>query len=205
MLTELTLAEFARRTAERAPLPGGGCSAALAGALAASLAEMAGRFTLDRGGYEDREAAMRQLVERAAACRNRLLAAVQADAEAYGQVLAAYRLPRESQAQQAARAAAVEAGLKQAARVPLEVAKAAGEALELAAAAVAQGYRGTLTDGAVGVLLARSAALGALLNVKVNLGAIADPAFVGAMAAEARAIEAEILRREAEILAALRL
>jgi formiminotetrahydrofolate cyclodeaminase len=115
--------------------------------------------------------------------------------------MAAYRLPKGSAEENALRVAAVEEGLKEAAQVPLAVARTAREVLELAAAAVAEGNPNTVTDGAVGALMARSAALGALLNVKINLSAIGDVDFVGAMAAEVRCIEADIVKREAEILA----
>ncbi len=201
MLVELTLSEFAQRTADKDPVPGGGCVSALAASLAAALTEMVARFTIGRKGFEAREEQMRELAGRAAACRRQLLAAVDEDATAYGRVMAAYRLPKVSEEEKGARAAAVEAGLKEAARVPLAVAKVAREVLELAATAVAGGNPNTVTDGAVGALMARSAALGALLNVKVNLGAIGDLPFVSAMAAEVRCIEADILKREAEILA----
>jgi len=201
MLVELTIAEFAQRTAEKTPVPGGGCVSALAASLAAALAEMVARFTIGRKGFEGCEARMRELAERAAASRRRLLAAVDEDAAAYGRVLAAYRLPKGSVEENAVRAAAVEDGLKEAAQVPLAVARMAREVLELAAAAVAEGNPNTVTDGAVGALMARSAAMGALLNVKINLGAIGDADFVGAMAAEIRCIEGEIVKREAEILA----
>jgi formiminotetrahydrofolate cyclodeaminase len=205
MLSELTLSEFAARTAAREAVPGGGSVSALAAALAAALAEMAARFTVDRKGFEDRQAQMNDVIERAAALRQRLLNAVDEDAAAYGLVLKAFALPKGSDVERHSRAEAIQAGLKSAALTPLAVAQAAGAVQALCAAVVRGGNPNTVTDGAVGALMARSAALGALLNVKINLGSITDGAFVSRLAGEVRCLEEQVTAAERETMTAFTL
>ncbi len=203
MLSDLTIKKFLEEAAAGTPTPGGGSLAALAGAMAAGLAAMVATLTLGRKGHESCQDQMKALAEEARQLRDRLTAAIDRDAEAYGRVMAAYRLPKDSGAARQARAAEIQKALTTAARVPLEVARDALAALELAAAAAAHGNKNAVTDAAVGAMLARTAGLAALWNVRVNLQSITDPAAASEMQAEVSRLEKDIQEREEQILSSI--
>ncbi len=188
MISDLTVKGFSERTASGDPLPGGGSVSALAAALGAALAEMVANLTVGREKYAQHETAMQALRDEAAQLRSAMLACIDRDAEAYQQVLSAFRLPKDDDAGKARRREAIQEGFKQAARVPLSVAADALRILELALEAVSRGNTNALSDGVVAALMARSAVLGALSNVKINLEAIKDPAFVEDFTGRARDI-----------------
>lgn len=162
------------------PTPGGGSAAALAGALGAALAAMVGRLTAGRPKYAAVEARMQESIATADLLRSRLVHLVAEDAAAYEQVRVAYRLPKETSAQQAARASAVQEALQGASRTPLATVHACLEVLRLAEEVVALGNPNASTDGTVGALLAHAGLRGAALNVRVNLATITDAEFVAA-------------------------
>ena len=178
MLADLTIAEFSEKTASGEPLPGGGSVSALAAALAAGLAEMVANLTVGKKGYEYHEAEMQAISAEAGALRNAMLACIDRDADAYQQVLSAFRLPRGSDVEKERRRTAIQEGFKQAARVPLSVAADALKIVELAHKGISRGNRNAASDGIVAALMAKSAVLGALSNVHINLEAIKDEAFV---------------------------
>jgi formiminotetrahydrofolate cyclodeaminase len=205
MLAQHTIDVYLARTASAAPVPGGGSAAALSAALAAALAEMVAALTQGKKGFEAEDAAMGRLRHAAVEVRGRCAANIDRDARAYEAVMAALRLPKDTAAAREARSAAVQKALVHAAQVPLETARGAREALELACEAVNRGNPNTVTDGLVAVMLARTAVLGALFNVRINLAAVKDQTLAAAMADEVRRLEAEALAREQEVLAKVQL
>lgn len=205
MLADLSLAEFLEQTASKAPVPGGGSVAALNGGIAAGLVEMVARLTIGRKGFEAVSGRMGELAAAAGSYRRRMLHNVDRDSEAFAQVLQAFRMPRETGAQQHEREAAVQEAYKAAARIPLEVAEDALQLIDLAMEAVAAGNPNAVSDGAVGVLAARTAVLGAVFNVRINLQSIQDVEWVAALRRRADALEAEALDKERRFLAALKL
>lgn len=200
MLTELTVTEFIDKTASDAPVPGGGSVAALTGALAAGLTQMVAGLTLNKPKYETVHAEMAELVSRAGALRERLLRNVDADTAAYNAVLEALRMPKATDGEKAARRDAIEAALKIAAEVPMTVAEDAFEVIFIGVAVVEKGLASARTDGMVGVMMARSAALGALMNVKINLQDIRDADFVSRMGLAVRSLETQVVKLEAAFL-----
>jgi formiminotetrahydrofolate cyclodeaminase len=176
-LVNLTVAEFAGALASGDPAPGGGSAAALAGGLAAGLAGMVSRLTLGRSQYAEHQAEMAVVERRADALRQELLGLVDADTLAYTRVMQAYRLPRQTPDEKAARAAAIQEGLKVAADVPLATAVACVEVLQLAETAARYGNRNASSDAAVAALLAHAALQGAARNVRINLASVKDPGF----------------------------
>lgn len=200
MLADLKIAQFLNETAAGTAVPGGGSVAALSGALAAALVEMVAQLTIGKKGYADRQPEMRQIARSAADLREKLTAAVDRDAAAYREVMAAFSLPRGTAEEKTRRMQAVQEGLKNASRVPLAVAQDGLKLLELAARVVAAGNKNAVTDGAVGALAARAAVLGALYNVRINLAAIKDPDFVAEMMQQTQDLEMRVRNREAEIL-----
>jgi len=205
MLVDLTIKEYLERTASNTAVPGGGSGAALSAAVAASLVEMVARLTIGKKGFEEVEAQMKKIAKQASESRNKLTEQIDRDSNAYNQVMTAFKLPRKTEADKRFRSEAIQSGLKQAALVPLGVAQDALEIIELARKVVAKGNRNAVTDGAVGAMMARTAAIGALFNVKINLGAITDSDFVSKVSAQVAQLEEDIMIKEKEILARIKI
>lgn len=178
MLVKMTVEDFIEQLASASPTPGGGSASALAGAMAAAMVEMACNLTVGREKFRDVEAEMQTLLARAGELRKQMLAAVDEDTESYSQVSDAYKLPRSTDAEKAARTAAIQKALKGATEVPLRVAKAASETTQLALIAIEKSNPNVASDARVARLLGDAARDGAVANVEINLGSITDEAFV---------------------------
>lgn len=177
--------------ASKKPAPGGGSVSACAGALGAALVGMVCNLTRGREKFADVEAEITTLVEASEAARSRLEQLLQEDTTAYNGVIAAYKMPKETEEEQAARTAAIQAGLIVAADVPLEICRVAVEVCRLAKVAAGIGNPQAVTDAGIGAILGEAAVAGAALNVKINLGSIKDEAYVAKAAAEIDEIQAE--------------
>jgi formiminotetrahydrofolate cyclodeaminase len=171
---ERTVAGFLEELASGAATPGGGCASALSGALAAGLVAMVARNTAGSPAYADRAASMEEIAAEADVLRRDLEELVDADAAAFEQVMAAFRLPKDTPEQKAERSRAIQDGYKAASEPPLLVCRRALRVLELAAIVAEQGSPNAVSDAGVAALLAASALDGAALNVEINLGAIKD-------------------------------
>jgi formiminotetrahydrofolate cyclodeaminase len=182
------------------PAPGGGSVSACVGALGAALVAMVGNLTLGKEKFAAVDVETRALVVEADAARAQLEQLLQDDTLAYNGVIDAYKLPKETGEQQAARAAAVQAGLIVAADVPLQICRVAAEVCRLARTAADIGNPAAITDAGIGAILGEAAALGAALNVKINLGSITDAAYVQAANAELETILAETAALRAAVL-----
>jgi glutamate formiminotransferase/formiminotetrahydrofolate cyclodeaminase len=203
-LAELTVRDLTERLASRAPVPGGGSASALAGALGAALVEMVCELTVGKPEYEDVDPVARQIGAAAGELRGSLLAAAEEDAAAYLGVVAARRLPRDSEEERAARKAAIGEASVAATEVPLRVARLAAEVLDLAASIASIGNRNAVSDAGAASLLAAAAARGAALNVRINLPSLPDAHPLRAdAAAQLAALDASVTKREAEALAAV--
>lgn len=187
-LTDLPISRFLEITASDAPVPGGGSIAALSGAIAGSLATMVARLTLGRKKYADREPAMKQIISTLQPLVERLTSLVEEDSKAYSIVMDAYRLPKETDDEKRARAAAIQAATVTAALVPLKVAETVETVMPLIEEVAAQGNSNAITDAGVAALSARAAVHAAILNVRINLGGIDDEAFVKEMTARCEAL-----------------
>jgi formiminotetrahydrofolate cyclodeaminase len=205
VLIDLKIVDYLAKTASGDPVPGGGSSAALNAALGAALIEMVANLTIGRKGFEAVDAEMRAVAEKAAAFRAKLCADVDRDSDAYAQVLKAFQMPKATEAEKADRGRAVQEAFKQAARVPLGVARDAVAIMGLGRAVIAKGNPNAASDGAAGVLAARMAARAAVYNVRINLGAIKDEAFDFELRQEAGRLEAEAEAKEREALAQLKI
>ena len=199
-LKDLTIEEFAKVTASDAPAPGGGSVAAAAGSLAAALAEMVANLTIGKEKYAEAENEMRELAEKGQAIREKMIADIQRDSSSFNLYMAALRMPKDTEEEKAARREAMQRGLKEAAVVPLSVAETASEIFRLAEAAVARGNANAVTDGLVSAMMARTAVLSALLNVKINLNSIKDEAFRADMEKQVKGLEKTASEYEAKIL-----
>lgn len=201
ILTDLTVKGFLAETAGQEPVPGGGSISALNGSIAAALAEMVANLTIGKKKYVEVEAEMQTIATEAAAIQKELVLDIDRDSDAYNKVFAAFKLPKETEEEKAVRSAQIQEMTKYAASVPMEVARRVYSLLPLIEAVVAKGNQNAITDGCVAMMCARTAIIGALLNVRINLTSIKDEDFVKTHTEEANAIEADAIRREAEILA----
>jgi formiminotetrahydrofolate cyclodeaminase len=168
-LTELSVGDLVARLASDAPVPGGGSASALAGSLAAALVHMVVELTAGRSEAADDEAALADIRVSAAGLQSELTRLVDADAAAYASVMAARRLPRDSDLERDARRVQLEAAIREATRAPLATARHASDVLELAKRMAPIGNRNAVSDIGVAALLAAAAIRGAILNVRINL------------------------------------
>lgn len=205
MLKDLRIREYMDQTASSIPVPGGGSAAALSSALAAGLTEMVAGLTIGRKGFEAVEADMQQVVDKAAKLREKCLRNIDRDADSYTGVIDAFRLPKSSDEEKQVRAQAIQQALQHASRVPLETAELAAEIIELAGEVVAKGNPNAVTDGAVAVMLARTAALAGAMNVRINLGSIKDHEFVAQLAAQVDELETRVKKIEGDVLSGIKL
>jgi len=173
-----TVAQFLDELASKAPVPGGGSVAALSGALAAGLVTMVCDLTIGKKQYADVEAEIRQFRAQAEGLRARLQELMQADVEAYGRLAAAYKLPRETDEQQADRYAAIQEATMAATEVPLAIAETAAQVVDLAGPVAEKGSKLAVSDAGIAVILGEAAVHSALMNVKINLPTLDDEDFV---------------------------
>ena len=205
MLADLKITEFLDKTASGTAVPGGGSVAALNASLAASLIEMVANLTIGKKKYESVDEEMQAIAALASEMRAELVQSIDKDAAAYNEVMTAFKMSKESEPEIEQRSRAIQQGLKNAASVPLSVARDAYKIMALAGKVIQKGNKNAVTDGAVGVMTARTAALAALFNVKINLSSIKDEAFVDKLAGEVRELEGNIEKKEREILSRVKL
>ena len=201
MLANLKITEYLEKAAAGTAVPGGGSVAALNACLAAGLIEMVANLTIGKKNYAAVEEEMKDIARKASEFRKELTAAIDRDADAYSEVMAAFKLPRTTDREKDLRKLEIQNALKQAARVPLEVAKTAVKVINLAGSAVSGGNKNAVTDGIVAAMNARTAALAALYNVKINLGSIEDDEFVQKLTREVNDLEQQAKSMEQKVLA----
>ena len=183
-LRAMRLTEFADELSSDSPAPGGGSVAALCGSLSAALSSMVAALTWSKKGMEDARPAMRGFGERGQALKDWFMNSVDRDTDAFNDVLAVRRLSKKTEAEQAARLAAMERANQNATRVPLEVLEKSAEALELALAVARDGNPASVSDAGVAGACALAAAEGAALNVRINLPSVTDSKAAAAFGSE---------------------
>jgi len=204
MRKEWSLPGFLDDLADGTATPGGGAVAALSGAQAAALVSMVCRLTLGRQKYAAAAPTLQGVLERAESLRGRLLELIDRDIRAYEGVMAAYRLPRDTEAQAQARQEAIQQALHEATLIPLATMTACVEVLELCPTLLAQGNPNAASDAAVAVIGAFAGLQMAACNVQINLLSLTDADFTAACTEKMQALLAtgENLRRQAWALAA---
>ena len=200
-MKNMTVQEFAMQTASNEPVPGGGSISALAGSLAAALTEMVAGLTIGKKKYAEVEEEMKVAIEPMHAICEHLLDDIKRDSESFDLYMQALTLPKETEEEKAARQEAMQNGLKAAVAVPLSVAKRAYEIMPYAEVMVTKGNKTAVTDALVATMMARTAVLGALFNVKINLESIKDEAFVAETTKEVEVLEKKAIEHEQKILA----
>ncbi len=173
-LVQKDLRAFANEIASESPAPGGGSVSAYVGALGASLATMVANLSSHKRGWDERWEEFSQWAEKGQAIKDELLRLVDDDTHAFNAIMAAFRLPKGTEEEQATRQQAIEEATRQAIAVPFRVLQRAFDTFELARAMVEHGNPNSVTDAAVGALCARAAVHGAWLNVQVNVSGLRD-------------------------------
>ncbi len=198
-LKDLSLARFIELLASGSPTPGGGSAAALAGALCAALGAMVARLTVGRKKYQDRWAVMEKALAELDELCDRLQGLADQDVEAYNQVMAAFRLPKETEKEKADRDDAVEAAIKAAALAPLETLEALSRLPGPIGTVLTQGNANGLTDAGVAVQLMIAAAKSAAYNVRVNASSLMDRAFAEQALLESRRLSGGVVEAGKEL------
>lgn len=203
-LTDLPVREFLDRVGGDAPVPGGGSVAALCGSLGGALAAMVGGLTYRRPEHADVRDRMKAIAIEAQGLKDRLARLVSEDSDAFDAVMSANRLPKGTEAEKAARDAAMEAANLLAAQVPMEVLRTCGRLSALAQEASAQGYVNCLSDAGTAAAAVLAGAEGAALNVLINVRSLRDGTTAAAMRAEAEALIASIRTAASEAIGTVR-
>ena len=188
MIEDQSIRRFLDELASAAPTPGGGSAAAVMGAMGAALVSMVCNLTTGKKDFEHVEAAVRQVREQAEALRQRLTAMIEADVQAFDALMAAYKLPRATDQDKAARGRAIQESLKQATDVPLACASACAEVIDLSRQIAQIGHQGVISDAGVAVLVAHAGLRSAALNVRINVPSIRDAEFVQSRRARLEAL-----------------
>ncbi|HUV36432.1 MAG TPA: glutamate formimidoyltransferase [Patescibacteria group bacterium] len=199
-LAGMTVNAFADILSTDAPAPGGGSVSALCGALSGALSAMVAALTHGKTGYEKSFDEMERIGIEGQRLKDEFLADVDRDTDAFNRVMDAMRLPKKTDEEQAARAAAIEEATREATLVPFGVLRRTREAAELARAVAESGNRNSVSDAGVAALNARAAAEGAYLNVKINLPGIGDKKLRSDTLSEAGTIRAEVVAHTDETM-----
>lgn len=199
-LVSMTLTDFANETASESPAPGGGSISAYVGALGVSLATMVANLSSHKKGWDERWQEFSDWAERGEKYKSTLLQLVDADTAAFNKIMEAFALPKATDAEKAARTAAIQVATKYAIEIPFKVMETAYASMEVIKAMVIDGNPNSVTDAGVGALCARTAVIGAFMNVRINAGSYNDKNFVNDIIAKGKAIEDKAIALEAEIL-----
>jgi glutamate formiminotransferase/formiminotetrahydrofolate cyclodeaminase len=183
-LVNLSVSGFVDEVSRDTPAPGGGSIAALAGALGSALASMVVNLSVGKGEFDSQYEDLCELAERAQTIKDELIRAVDADTEAFNEVIAGMRMAKDTAEQLALRAQVIREGYKSAARVPLQTAKLCREVIDLCQKAANIGNMSVMSDAGVGALMALAGVQGAIHNVRINLPHTKDEAFIEEMQTE---------------------
>lgn len=180
-MVDKKLSEFLNELASGASTPGGGSSAALVAANAAALVSMVCNLTIDKKGYEEVQDAIREILHDSEKLREELTRLIDLDAEAFDEIMDAYRLPKSNFEEKAIRKEAIQAATRKASQVPMRTIELAVETLSLAKEVAEVGNKNVLSDAGVAASLASAAVESAWFNVEINLKGIDDDKFVEEM------------------------
>ena len=200
-LVDMTCAAFAEETASESPAPGGGSISAYMGALGAALGAMVANLSSHKAGWDDRWEFFSQWAEKGVAVMNELLALVDEDTAAFNKIMDVFAMPKNTPEEKAERSRAMQVATLYATQVPLRTMQTAYKVFEIVKAMAVEGNPNSVSDAGVGALAARSAVMGACLNVKINAAGLKDRETAEALVKEAEEIQQLAQKAEQEILA----
>ncbi len=199
-LIDLSCKGFADETASESPAPGGGSISAYAGALGAALAAMVANLSSHKAGWDERWQEFSDWAVKGQKIKEELLFLVDEDTNAFNRIMDAFGLPKGTDEEKAARKQAIQDATRYATETPFRTMQKAFESLEVIRAMAETGNPNSVTDAGVGALCARTAVMGAFLNVKINAAGLDDKAFAADIIQKGTNIENETIRIEKEIL-----
>lgn len=199
-LISMSLTDFADETASESPAPGGGSISAYLGVLGASLATMVANLSSHKKGWDNRWEEFSNWAEQGQRYKDELLSLVDKDTTAFNQIMEAFSLPKSTEEEKAARTEAIQSATKYAIEVPFRVMQVAVESFGLIKAMVEVGNPNSVTDAGVAALCARSAVMGAFMNVKINAQGYNDKAFVAEILSKGDELENKAIEAEKEIV-----
>ncbi len=199
-LVDMSCSGFADETASESPAPGGGSVSAYVGALGVSLGTMVANLSSHKRGWDDRWEEFSEWAEKGQKLKEELLFLVDEDTRAFNRIMDAFGLPKKTDDEKAARKAAIEEASKYAIQIPYRVMQKSYESMEVMQAMAETGLSASVSDAGVGALCARTAVIGAFLNVKINAAGLEDRAYASDMAAKGQKIVDDAEKKEAEIL-----
>jgi glutamate formiminotransferase/formiminotetrahydrofolate cyclodeaminase len=200
-LVDLSVRRFVEETASESVAPGGGSVAANLGALGASLGTMVANLSSHKRGWDDRWEEFSDWADRGKACHDELLALIDRDTDAFNEIMAAFSLPKGSDADVLARNEAIQEATRHAIEVPLRVMEVSVASMEVIEAMARIGNPASASDAGVGAVCARSAVMGAYLNVRINVPALTDEDVAAAYLERGRELQEQAIAKEATILA----
>lgn len=200
-LIDFTCKEFANETASESPAPGGGSVSAYLGALGVSLGTMVANLSSHKPGWDERWEEFSNWAEKGQALKDELLYLVDEDTASFNKIMDAFSLPKSTDAEKEVRTNAIQEATKYATEVPFRTMQKAYDSMELLKAMTITGNPNSVTDAGVGALCARTAVIGAFLNVKINASGLTDKKFVNDIIAKGKDIEEKTKLLESEILA----
>lgn len=199
-LVSMNLEAFADETASESPAPGGGSISAYVGSLGVSLATMVANLSSHKKGWDERWEEFSSWAEKGQSIKNELLKLVDADTTAFNKIMTAFGLPKTTEEEKKIRTQTIQEATKFAIEIPFKVMQLSYESMDIIKAMAEQGNPNSVTDAGVGALCARSAVMGAFMNVRINAGGYEDKNFVNDIIAKGKDIEQKTSAKEAEIL-----
>ena len=199
-LISMTLSDFADETASESPAPGGGSIAAYIGSLGIALGTMVANLSSHKKGWDERWEEFSSWAEKGEEYKNVLLRLVDADTHAFNRIMAAFDLPKSNDEEKAVRNKAIQDATKHAIEIPFKVMEAAYGSMEVIKAMAETGNPNSVSDAGVGALCARSAVMGAFLNVRINAAGYDDKAYVTDILKRGTEIQNNTIAKETEIL-----
>jgi glutamate formiminotransferase/formiminotetrahydrofolate cyclodeaminase len=200
-LVELSVRRFVEETASESVAPGGGSVAANLGALGASLGTMVANLSSHKRGWDDRWEEFSDWADRGKACHDELLALIDRDTDAFNEIMAAFGMRKGSDAEVLVRHEAIQVATRRAIDIPLRVMEVSLASMEVIEAMARIGNPASASDAGVGAVCARSAVMGAYLNVRINVPALTDEDAAAVYLERGRGIQDKAISREATILA----
>ncbi|WP_367327680.1 glutamate formimidoyltransferase [Lentimicrobium sp.] len=200
LLMDMTCSAFADETASESPAPGGGSISAYMGALGVSLGTMVANLSSHKPGWDDRWEEFSDWAEKGQVLKDELIRLVDEDTNAFNRIMDAFGLPKGNEQEKSARTEAIQQATRYAIEIPFRVMKKSFETMEILKAMAETGNPNSVSDAGVGALAARSAVMGAFLNVKINAAGLNDKAYVASVLAEGSDIECNAKQMEEQIL-----
>ncbi|MBS1652213.1 MAG: glutamate formimidoyltransferase [Bacteroidetes bacterium] len=199
-LINMNLNAFADETASESPAPGGGSISAYVGSLGISLAAMVANLSSHKKGWDNKWEEFSEYAEKGQKLKNQLLSLVDEDTNAFNKIMQALSLPKSNDTEKSIRTAAINQATKFAIEIPLKVMELSFESLQIIKVMAEIGNPNSVSDAGVGALCARTAVMGAFMNVRINAAGYSDKAFVNSVIEKGKKIETQTKMIELEIL-----